>query len=173
MIKDDRLIFLVFSAQQKLKMYLNSTLMASGVRVTIAQAGILFLLKQKDSRTMTELSQILGIDNSTMTGLTDRLEKAGFLRRHPNPGDRRASHIHITPQGLAEVNGAKAVIRQVNEEIKTGYSSEEIESFKHVLNGFFDKFQRNGAVKNQAAAPLSPATANGTDEGMATEEKAG
>jgi DNA-binding MarR family transcriptional regulator len=173
MIKDDRLIFLIFSAQQKLKMYLNSALIATGVRVTAAQAGILFLLKYKDGRTMTELSQILGIDNSTMTGLTDRLEKAGFLKRHANPGDRRASHIHLTPQGLAEVNGAKAVIRRVNEEIKSGFSAEEIEAFKRVLNGFFDKFQRNGAVKNQPSLPLSPDSADGIDDGMATGEKAG
>lgn len=173
MIKDDRLIFLLFSAQQKLKIYLNSALAGSGVRVTAAQAGILFLLKQKDGRTMTELSQILGIDNSTMTGLTDRLEKARLLERHANPGDRRASHIHVTPQGLAEVNGAKAVIRRVNEEIKTGFSAEEIEAFKRVLNGFFDKFQRNGAVKNRPSAPLSKAAADGADEGMAAEEKVG
>ena len=173
MITDDRLIFLIFSAQQKLKMYLNSALTASGVRVTAAQAGILFLLKQKDGRTMTELSQILGIDNSTMTGLTDRLEKAGFLKRHANPGDRRASHIHITPQGFAEVDGAKTVIRRVNEEIKTGFSREEIEAFKRVLNGIFNKFQRNGAVKNQPSAPLSPAAAGGTDEGMVEEVNKG
>jgi DNA-binding MarR family transcriptional regulator len=171
MIKDDRLIFLVFSAQQKLKMYLNSALIASGVRVTVAQAGILFLLKQKDGRTMTELSQILGIDNSTMTGLTDRLEKAGFLKRHANPGDRRASHIHISPQGLAEVEGAKAVIRRVNEEIKTGFSEEEMEAFKRVLNGFFDKFQRNGAVRYQPSTPLSPTAVGGIDDVMAMEEK--
>ena len=173
MIKDDRLIFLVFSAQQKLKMYLNSVLMASGVRVTVAQAGILFLLKQKDGRTMTELSQILGIDNSTMTGLADRLEKAGFLKRNANPGDRRASYIHITQQGLAEVEGAKTVIRRVNEEIKTGFSVEEIESFKQVLNGFFDKFQRNGAVRHQPSAPLSPAATGGIDNGMAADVKEG
>ena len=173
MIKDDRLIFLVFSAQQKLKTYLNSALAAAGVRVTAAQAGILFLLKQKDGRTMTDLSQILGIDNSTMTGLTDRLEKAGFLKRHANPGDRRASHIHITPQGIAEVEGAKAVIRRVNEEVKAGFSEGEIEVFKRVLNGFFDKFQRNGVEKNQPSMPLSPTSAGGNDDGMAAGEKAG
>jgi DNA-binding MarR family transcriptional regulator len=173
MIKDNRLIFLVFSAQQKLKIYLNSALTSSGVRVTAAQAGILFLLKHKDGRTMTELSQILGIDNSTMTGLTDRLEKAGFLKRHANPGDRRASHIHITPQGLAEVEGAKAVIRRVNEEIKAGFSEEEIEAFKRILNGFFDKFQRNGAAKNQPPVPQSRAAAGEVDEETRSEEKAG
>lgn len=168
MITDDRLIYLVFSAQQKLRIHLNNAMTAAGVRVTIAQAGILFLLKQKDGRTMTELSQILGIDNSTMTGLTDRMEKAGFLKRHANPEDRRASHIHMTPEGLQEVEGAKQVIRRVNEEIKRGFSREEIETFKRVLNGFFDKFQRNSSARNQNSAPLG-----GKRDVTATDETAG
>jgi DNA-binding MarR family transcriptional regulator len=157
MTADDRLIFLVFSAQQKLRIYLNDALTTAGVPVTVTQAGILFLLKQKDGRTMTELSQILGIDNSTMTGLADRLEKAGFVKRVASPGDRRASHIHITPQGIGEVEGAKKVIRRINEEIKTGYPSDDIEAFKRVLNGFFDKFSRSGSAKSHALSPASPA----------------
>lgn len=152
MIKDDRLIFLVFSAQQKLKAYLNNALIESNVRVTTAQAGILFLLKQKKGRTMTELSQVLGIDNSTMTGLTDRLEKAGFLKRQVNPVDRRTSLIYITSQGVTEVEGARAVISRVNEEIKNGFSEEEINTFKRVMRGFLDKFNKNGNMKSQVSA---------------------
>ncbi len=161
MVQDDRLIFLVFSAQQKLKAYLNAALSASGVRVTVAQAGILFLLKQRDGRSMTELSQILEIDNSTMTGLTDRLEKADFVRRHASPSDRRASQIHITPEGLQEVEGAKRVIRRVNEEIKEGFTGEDVESFKRVLNSFFSKFNRVANSKGQAPNPVAlPASGN-------------
>lgn len=162
MVTDDRLIFLVFSAQQKLRMHLNQALAASGIRVTAAQAGILFLLRQRDGRTMSELSQILGIDNSTMTGLTDRLEKAGFLRRLPSPGDRRASHIHITPQGQEEAQRAKTLVRRVNEDIKAGFSEHEIAVFKRVLNGFFEKFPRNGFSRNQQpGVPISGAVPGG------------
>ena len=171
MVQDDRLIFLLFSAQQKLKVYLNGVLSATGVRITVAQVGILFLLKQKDGRSMTELSQILGIDNSTMTGLTDRLEKAGFLERHASPNDRRASHIHITPQGLKEAEGAKRVIRQVNDEIKSGFSGEDVEAFKRVLNGFFPKFNRNGSAKGQATPSVSApaAESSGGERGAGRE----
>jgi hypothetical protein len=47
MVADDRLIFLLLRAQNKLKKYLRSQLVAAGVRITVVQAGILFLLKQK------------------------------------------------------------------------------------------------------------------------------
>jgi len=137
---DDRLIYLILTAQQTLRTHLNNALAASGVKVTIAQSGILFLLKQKDGRTMTELSRILGIDNSTLTGLTDRLEKAGLVKRNANPGDRRSSHISITQEGIEQVEGAKIVIHQVNDRIKEGFSTADVESFKAVLNAFSTKF---------------------------------
>jgi DNA-binding MarR family transcriptional regulator len=137
---DDRLIYLILTAQQTLRTHLNNALAASGVKATIAQSGILFLLKQKDGRTMTELSRILGIDNSTLTGLTDRLEKAGWVKRNANPGDRRSSHISITPEGIGQAEGAKVVIHQVNDRIKEGFSAAEVESFKAVLNAFSTKF---------------------------------
>jgi DNA-binding MarR family transcriptional regulator len=137
---DDRLIYLVFTAQQKLRTYLNGCLVAEGTKLTITQAGILFLLKQQDGRIMTELSQIMGLDNSTITGLVDRMEKSGFVTRNSNPSDRRLSHIYITPKGQEEVNKAKAVIRRVNEEVKKGFSSGDIDTFKSILHSFFKKF---------------------------------
>ncbi len=144
MVMDDRLIFLLFKAQNKLQNYIRSQLTTAGVRIGVAQAGILFLLKQKDGRTMTELSQILSTDNSAITGLVDRLERSGFISRKMSLNDRRAYLISITPDGLEEIDKAKGVIRRVNEEIKEGFLVEEIESFKKVLNGIFEKFGQSG-----------------------------
>jgi DNA-binding MarR family transcriptional regulator len=137
---DDRLIYLVFTAQQKLRTYLKKMMVKENVKVTTAQAGILFLLKQKDGRTMSELSQILSIDNSTITGLVDRLEKTELVRRNASAHDRRASHVFIRPQGIEEVDKAKRVIRMVNQEIKDGFSAEELDSFNRILRSFFHKF---------------------------------
>ena len=143
MKKDDRLIYLIFTAQQKLRTYMKNVLMKENVRVTTAQAGILFLLKQKSGQSMSELSQVLSIDNSTLTGLIDRLERSGFVRRNSNPGDRRALNIDITDTGLRELEKAKAVIRRINEEIKAGFSEQEMESFKKVLQHFTLKFNKS------------------------------
>jgi DNA-binding MarR family transcriptional regulator len=138
---DDRLIYLLFTAQQKLRTHLKKMMTKENVRVTTAQAGILFLLKQKDGRTMSELSQILSIDNSTITGLVDRLEKTGLVRRNASAHDRRASHVFINPQGIEEMDKAKRVIRMVNQEIKNGFSAEELNSFNRILKSFFHKFE--------------------------------
>jgi DNA-binding MarR family transcriptional regulator len=141
--KDDRLIYLVFTAQNRLRMYIRDELNAAGVKITLVQAGILFLLKDRDRRPMSELGQHLSLDNSTITGLTDRLEKAGFVRRKPNPKDRRMSLIHITRQGITEVNKARSIINRINDEIKAGFSKKEIEAFKKILNSFVGGFKKS------------------------------
>ncbi len=137
--KDDRLIYLVFTAQHRLRMHIRDELMAAGVKITMVQAGILFLLEEKNGRAMSQLSRLLFLDNSTITGLIDRLEKSGFVLRKANPKDRRISLIHITRKGIKEVNKAETVINRVNEEIKADFSKEEIESFKKILNSFVAK----------------------------------
>ena len=140
MPKDDRLIFLVFTAQQKLRTYLKNAMSGNGVTITPAQSGILFLLKKKDGQTMSELTQVLSIDNSTLTGLVDRLERAGFVTRNAGRLDRRASHVFITDRGGEEIDRAQAVIRRVNEQIKADFTESEVNAFKKILKSFFIRF---------------------------------
>lgn len=142
MAEDERLIYLVFTAQQRLRNYLKNALAKGGIKITPAQAGILALLLEKNGRTMTELSQALSIDNSTITGLVDRLENAGFLRRRMKAEDRRISLIYITPEGDRETHKAIMTLKKVNEEIKSGFSEDEMVIFKRVLKSFFVKFNR-------------------------------
>ncbi|MCP4137920.1 MAG: MarR family transcriptional regulator [bacterium] len=137
---DDRLLFLMSRTQHVLQNYLKNEFSAAGVKISPAQMGILFLLKLQNGQTMTELSRKLGIDNSTITGFIDRMVKAGFVTREQNPNDRRQNLITITEEGITEINKAKIVSNRVNEKVKEGFSPEEINIFKNVLNSFFIKF---------------------------------
>ena len=136
---DDRLIYRIFMAQQKLRTHIKNVLIKEGLTVTLPQSGILFLLEQNDGRSMTELAQPLGVDNSTITGLIDRLEKGGFVERRPSRSDRRMLSIHITEKGREETGKARPVIQKVNEHIKAGLTPAEIETFKNVLSSLMDK----------------------------------
>jgi len=144
MTGDDRLIYQLFMAQQKLRTHIANALLAEGVRVTLGQAGILFLLRDDDGQSMTELSKALAVENSTLTGLIDRLERSRFVTRAPNPNDRRSFRICITPDGIRECDKAGPIINRMNQEIKSGFSREEIAAFKRVLSGIFQKFDPSG-----------------------------
>jgi len=147
MKNDDRLIYLVFMAQQKLRTYITNVLLAEDIKVTLGQAGILFLLQHHDGQNMTELSKTLAVGNPTLTGLIDRLERSAFVRRQAGSEDRRSFRIYLTPDGIKECERVKPVIKRINDEIKSGYSKEEIEVFKSVLKSLFKKFDKPEKVK--------------------------
>lgn len=147
MKNDDRLIYLVFMAQQKLRSYITNALLSEGIKVTIGQVGILFLLQHHDGQTMTELSKTLAVENPTLTGLIDRLERLAFVKRQASLEDRRSFRIYLTAEGIKECEQVKPVIKRINDEIKSEYSKEEIEVFKSFLQSFFKKFDKPKKIR--------------------------
>jgi DNA-binding MarR family transcriptional regulator len=141
MADDDRLIYLTSMAQQTLMHYTNAALLQAGLKVTTAQAGILFFLKQKDMCMMSEIGQVFNIDNSAVTRLIDRLEKNGLVKRQFPPENRRAILFRITPEGLEEGKKAQTIIRAINGKIKVGFTPEEVAAYTKILNGILEKFK--------------------------------
>jgi DNA-binding MarR family transcriptional regulator len=48
---------------------------------------------------MSRLADTLSCDASNVTGLVDRLESRGLVRREPSPQDRRVKVLQLTPTG--------------------------------------------------------------------------
>jgi DNA-binding MarR family transcriptional regulator len=77
--------------------------------LSLIQLRLLGVLRDRTPG-MRELATHLGLDKSSMTGLVDRAEKRGLLRRDPSPHDGRAVQVSLTEQGheLARVLTADA-----------------------------------------------------------------
>lgn len=133
MATDERLIFPLFLAQQRLRTHMHKVLRDQGIRVTVVQAGILFLLEKQDDRSMGDLSRAVGTDNSTLSGLVDRLVKAGFVTRRPGRRDRRTQQVRLTDLGREEAALARPVIQGFNREIKDRLTPKEMKVFLKVL----------------------------------------
>jgi DNA-binding MarR family transcriptional regulator len=140
---DDRLIYLMARAGHRLKEYVRVRMIDEGVKLSQTQGGILMLLDDEGDKSMTEISNAFDVDNSAITGSVDRLERAGFIERSPHPSDRRVNLISITKAGKTAVKRSRKVVMEVNDEIKEGFTAEEIDAFKRVLASFFDKFPAN------------------------------
>src|SRR4030066_1885793 len=140
MATEDRFIFLISKVFQKLIINLQKAFSESGVEVTPIQVMLLFFLQKNDGSSLTQISQGLMLENPTVTGLVDRLEKSGYVKRSDHPSDRRVYLVYLTEKGSMVAKRALPIIKRLNEQIKEGYSEEEIESFKKVLMGAFNKF---------------------------------
>jgi DNA-binding MarR family transcriptional regulator len=137
---EDRLIFLISKVCQKLITHLQKSLSESGVEVTPIQVMLLFFLQRKNGLNLTQISQGLMLENPTVTGLIDRLEKSGYVKRSDHPSDRRVYLVRLTERGKKVAKRALPIVKKLNEQIKEGYSKGEIEDFKKVLIGAFNKF---------------------------------
>ena len=137
---EDRFVFLISKVCQKLITNLQKSFSESGIEVTPIQVMLLFFLQQNDGLSLTEISQGLTLENPTVTGLIDRLEKSGYVKRSDHPNDRRVYLVHLTEKGNKVAKKALPIVKKLNEQIKEGYSKEEIGNFTKVLFGAFNKF---------------------------------
>lgn len=93
-------------------------------------------LFMKGQSTPSELARQTGLTSGAATAMLDRLEKGGFIERHPNPNDRRGTIILPVEASGARMAGWFASARQAQAELVAGYSDEELE----IIAGAFEKF---------------------------------
>ncbi|MEX2495191.1 MAG: MarR family transcriptional regulator, partial [Woeseia sp.] len=71
--------------------------------VTLPQFDVLAELQRAGKPlTMSQLSSELMVSNGNITGVVDRLEKGGYVRRDRCAQDRRVQFIALTPPGAKE-----------------------------------------------------------------------
>ena len=68
-------------------------------KVTKAQCGVLFLLKQKEKLAVKEIAANFGMTSSAATQLTNGLFKDKLIARAHDPDDRRKVCIAMTAKG--------------------------------------------------------------------------
>jgi DNA-binding MarR family transcriptional regulator len=66
--------------------------------LSIIQLRLLGVLRDRTPG-MRELARHLGLDKSSVTGLVDRAERRGLVRRVPAPHDGRVIHVSMSEQG--------------------------------------------------------------------------
>src|SRR5665213_1727282 len=65
--------------------------------MTRAQWAVLFRLDRSEGFKQSELAEILDLQPITLTRLLDRLGENGLIERRPDPNDRRANRLFLTP----------------------------------------------------------------------------
>src|SRR5438128_2509906 len=73
--------------------------LASEFELSPAQCHVLHLLEPGRPMPMGRIAEGLACDASNVTGLIDRLELRGLVRRQASAGDRRVKVLELTPEG--------------------------------------------------------------------------
>lgn len=107
-----------------------------------SQAGILFALHRSDSMSQKELAARLNVTPPSITSSIQKMEREGFLTRHPDPEDQRVMRLMLTEKGKSCIKGVYAVAEQMEKLMFQGMTGEEVMLFKRLLfqiSGNLDK----------------------------------
>jgi DNA-binding MarR family transcriptional regulator len=77
----------------------NLPALAAQLELSPVQCHVLHLIDPRRPVSMGELADTLACDRSNVTGLVDRLEARGLVRRRPSDGDRRVKVLVLTATG--------------------------------------------------------------------------
>jgi DNA-binding MarR family transcriptional regulator len=79
--------------------------------------SVLSRLADQPMETQQALAKAIGYDKSRLITLLDDLESDGLLTRQPDPSDRRARTVTLTPSGKSRLRAAKADIRAMEDDL--------------------------------------------------------
>jgi DNA-binding MarR family transcriptional regulator len=119
--------------------------------ITGAQFGVLRCLSDAgvDGLMLSDLSRRLMVTCGNTTGVVDRLEQAGYLRRERRPGDRRIVMASLTPEGAELFSRIHPVYLEVVRSQMSGLSAEE----KELLARLCERLHHTMEDRRQAADP--------------------
>ena len=87
---------------------------------TRAQWAVLLRLERREGLKQSDLAEDLDIQPITLTRLVDRLCDNGLIERRPDPNDRRAKRLYLTPAARPLLDRISAQVEEVAETVLAG-----------------------------------------------------
>jgi len=98
-----------------------------------SQQGQLLCVLMVRPYSMGELGAVLGLAKSSLTGLVDRTERNGLVRRGADPDDARGVRVSLTPRGSKLADAFYAETCRRVDELPKGFSAAERETLAGLL----------------------------------------
>ncbi|MGW0531162.1 MarR family winged helix-turn-helix transcriptional regulator [Streptomyces sp. NPDC003032] len=96
-------------------LYADVTAAAAAHGLTYSQAKALNVLRQGGPASMRSMAASFRCDASNMTGIIDRLESRGLVRREPSPTDRRVKNVALSEDGVAAVENIRSAMHATHQ----------------------------------------------------------
>jgi DNA-binding MarR family transcriptional regulator len=110
-----------------------------GESVTHGQFRVLRTLDRAErALRLSELAAQLGIVPRSATSVVDDLESAGLVARHPDPNDRRATLVSLTPAGTQILTTLRHNRREAMATLITRLTPTEQSTLIHLLQRLTD-----------------------------------
>jgi len=118
---------------------------------TRAQWGVLARLRRHEGLNQAALAELLDLQPISLARLIDRLEQQQLVRRGPDPADRRAHLLTLTPEGRDLVDELDSLRGEIAAEMLDGIDEDAVVTTLATLAAIRER------IKPQAASAVGSA----------------
>ncbi len=104
----------------------------NGPLSVVEMRGLEFLIERPQAR-QKDLAAYWGITNASASAFISKMEKLGFLVRRPDPEDKRASILQVTPEGKMAIEQTGIRAGEVCRPFFERLSQEELDQLDLIL----------------------------------------
>jgi DNA-binding MarR family transcriptional regulator len=135
----DNTINLIGRIREKANKFLLKELGILGLQnIAPSHGDILAALFKCEEATMTEISDIIHRDRSTVTTLVNKLIALGYVSSKKDANDNRSSIIYLAEKGKGLKSGFKEISQKLYMLEYKGFSDEEKVIFQSLLQKIYD-----------------------------------
>jgi MarR family transcriptional regulator for hemolysin len=124
--KNREILFLINDVGRLLRTYADQKARQFGM--TRAQWAVLLKLERYEGANQSDLAEYLEIQPITLTRLVDRLCDSGLIERRPDPADRRAKLLYLTPAARPLIEKISAEIEVLADEVLAGTDRQAVDA---------------------------------------------
>ena len=127
--------YLLTGAQHTVFQYMKKNL--AQFDITPIQYGVLGCIWEFDMHNPKDIAAHLGVENSTISGILERMENKGLIRRMIDSTDRRYIYIELTDVSRDLEIPVRTVVTEVDRKVLEIFNEEEEAALKNALRRLY------------------------------------
>jgi DNA-binding MarR family transcriptional regulator len=121
----------VYELMTEVRKLTRSTLMlqhviAENIGLHVTDAECIDFLQEMGPSTAGDLAKATRLTTGAITNVIDRLEKSGFVKRDPDPNDRRKVIVSFLPKKLTRAKSNYAALAHKVQNLFSGYDAKQL-----------------------------------------------
>ena len=104
--------------------------------------SVLTALCEQPYRGQNALAEVIGADKTRIIDVLDGLQERGFISREPDPADRRARLLAVTPSGRKVRDQVRRAIRREEQRLLADVPTRDRDAFLRALRALSESLRR-------------------------------
>ena len=131
---------MLIKAAETVSLAMRRHLQKANDKITLPQMMVLTFLKDNEDALIGDVARATRLQASSLTGILERMEESGWIKRRKDKDDKRAVRLKTTPNGARLLQKIQRANRSFLNEFNKSLSASERKALRNSCKKLFDTF---------------------------------